>query len=365
MSLAWSQNPYPWSDAHVSATFAIGLALVICLVIYEWRGRKDGMFHHELFIHRNFTLALLCVFAEGVVFFCANNFFAYEVSVLFSTDSLVTGAHYCIAFVAYAASAIFTGLWCSKRQTVRIPSVVAFGSFVIFNILMATVSSSTTESQIWGFPVFLGVGLGMCLTALVTAAHFATPRELIAITSGLMISIRSLGGSVGLAIYNAIFSSGLSKNLGPEIAAAVLPKGLSPSELPKLIPALMNHDDQALQRISGATPEIIASGYAGLKEAYVLSFRYVWVTAGCISFAALVGKSRQLLTQTFIVFANEIASQLLSFYRIHRLSSTPRSMPPSWQCPRQRISRNLRSSLLIGNVFTMNNYLYTPLKVQY
>ncbi|KAL2206926.1 MFS general substrate transporter [Sarocladium strictum] len=288
MSLAWSQNPYPWSDAHVSATFSIGLALAVALVVYEWRGRRDGMFHHDLFAHRNFALALLCVFAEGVVFFCANNFFAYEVSVLFSTDSLVTGAHYCIAFVMFAVSAIFTGLWCSKRHTIRIPSVIAFASFVIFNVLMATVSSSTTESQIWGFPVFLGIGLGMCLTALITAAHFATPRELIAITSGLMISMRSLGGSVGLAIYNAVFSSGLSKNLGPEIAAAVLPKGFSPSDLPKLIPALMSHDDQALQGIPGATPEIIASGYAGLREAYLLSFRYVWVTAGCISFAALI-----------------------------------------------------------------------------
>ena len=292
MSLSWSQNPFPWSDGHVSAPFTIGVFLTIVLIIFETFIKKDGMFHHELFRHRNFPLALGCIFTEGIVFFSANNYFAFETSILFpTTDSLMIGVHYSIAFIAFGISSIATGLWCSKSRTIKIPCVVSFGFFVIFFILMATVSISTTERQFWAYPIFIGIGLGICLTTLVTAAQFATPRELIAITSGLMISIRALGGSVGLAIYQAIFTHEISSNLGPKVAKAVLPLDFPASSLSQFIPALINHDDAALKSIPGVTPDVIQAGVGAVMQTFVIAFRYVWVTAGCISFVAMIGES--------------------------------------------------------------------------
>lgn len=86
MGLSWSKNPYPWSDPHVSATFAIGVALAIVLIVYETIFKKDGMFHHGLFTtNRNFPIALFCIFCEGVAFFAANVYFAFEVSSVFSS----------------------------------------------------------------------------------------------------------------------------------------------------------------------------------------------------------------------------------------------------------------------------------------
>lgn len=81
VGLSWSQAPYLWSDPHVSATFAVGLVLALVLVVYETWFKKDGMFHHGLFTeNRNFAIALFCVFAEGVAFFAANTYFAFQVS---------------------------------------------------------------------------------------------------------------------------------------------------------------------------------------------------------------------------------------------------------------------------------------------
>lgn len=67
---------------------------------------------------------------------------------------------------------------------------------------LACMTSVTTGSSVaaWIYPVILGLGFGMSLTCLVAIAQLSTPPALIAITSGLVISIRSLGASVGLAI---------------------------------------------------------------------------------------------------------------------------------------------------------------------
>jgi hypothetical protein len=127
--------------------------------------------------------------------------------------------------------AFVAGAYCWKTKSVRLPTVFAFLSFLIFNILMATATPNTPMARIWAYPVFLGIGLGLALTTLMLPAQFSTPPELIAVMSGLMISVRSLGGTIGLALYNAIFNGVLAQNLEPRIAAATLPLGLPKTSL--------------------------------------------------------------------------------------------------------------------------------------
>ncbi|KAJ2897395.1 PEP5 [Zalerion maritima] len=287
VGLSWSRNPYPWSDPHVSATFAIGCAFAIALGVYEWKFKKDGMFHHGLFQGRNFSIAVGCVFVEGLVFFAANNYFAFQVSVLYETDALITGLRYGINMIVYAVAAVLAGFYCSMTKNVKWPTVVAFVSMIIFFVLMAT-SNPSTSDQVWGYPVFLGIGLGVCLCSLVTIAQLSTPPELIAITSGLMIGMRSLGGSIGLAIYNAIFVEKLTSSISSKIPAAVLPLGLPATSLGDFITYLTNQQTDQLATVEGVTPDIIHAGVDALLESYTVGFRFVWIAAGCFTVVAAV-----------------------------------------------------------------------------
>merc|ERR1712093_366232 len=146
---------------------------------------------------------------------------------------------------------------------------------------MAT-STPGSSDAVWGYPVLLGCGLGIALCAISTAP------EMISITSGLLIGVRSLGGSIGLAIYNAIFTGKFSANLGTKIAGAVLPLGLPASSLPAFIGALASSDTAALADIPGVTPQIIGAGVGGLFEAFSIGFRYVWIAAGCFTVVAAI-----------------------------------------------------------------------------
>ncbi|KAK5129287.1 hypothetical protein LTR08_003617 [Meristemomyces frigidus] len=288
LGLSWSQNPYSWTDAHILATFLTGTGLCIALGVYEWRFKTDGMFHHGLFGNRNFPIALACIFVEGLVFLTANNYFAFEISVLYTTDPLEVGLHYTVPFWIFAASAISSGMYCSRTKTVRLPTVVAFISFTIFMAIMASVGPRTPEANLWGYPVFLGIGRGVCLPALVTTAQFSTPPELIAITSGRMLSMRSIGGTLGLAVYTAIFSGSLGRNLAAKIAAATIPLGLPETSLGPLIGALTSGETAAVAKVPNVTPEIIQAAVGALLEAYSIAFRWVWVAAACFSAVAAI-----------------------------------------------------------------------------
>jgi hypothetical protein len=144
LGLFWSKNPFEWSDPHVSATFAIGVALGLVLAVYETFVRKDGMFHHGLFSNnRNFTLALGCIFCEGVAFFAFNVYFSFETGVLYEHDGLLNGVRFAVMFLSAFVASLLVGLYTAIRKEVRFATCLAFVFFTIFfGVMISTTPAS-------------------------------------------------------------------------------------------------------------------------------------------------------------------------------------------------------------------------------
>jgi MFS family permease len=289
LGLSWSLNPYHWSNAHVSVPFALGLTLLLTLIVYSWRIKKDGMINHGLFQHRNFALILLCIFAEGVAFFCANNFQPLTTVVFFTTDLLYVALHMAVAMGASVYFACAAGLYSKKTKTVRSALAVSFIFFTVYGVVMATVTPSTPGAAFWVYQIFEGAGLGICLMASVVAAQFATPLELISTATGLLLTVRNFGGTVGIAIFSALLNSGMS-SLGANIAAKTLPMGLPPSSLGPLISNLVASNYAALAQIPGVTPEIIGAASEVLLNNYKVGLRNGWIFTAAASALAVVCK---------------------------------------------------------------------------
>ena len=284
-SLTSSISIYPWKSAHIIAPLVAGIVLLAAFFLYEWRWTRTGVIHHNLFSRgRNFAVAELCIFVEGMVFFASNQYFGFEIAAIYDQNQFKAGLYYSVAWYVTIISTTVAGIYCSRSKTIRLPVMVAFSSFALYNGLMASLNLSTRKNTL-GYAVFLGIGLGTALNALVVVAQLSTPRDLISTTTGLMIATRSFGGTVGLSIYTAIFSSTLTSNIGAKVAAATIPLGLKPAYLGELIGALTSGNAALLAKIPGVSPKIIEAAGLAVKQSYLLGFRYVWVTAA--SFAAL------------------------------------------------------------------------------
>lgn len=315
VGLAWSQNPYQWGNVHILAPFIIGVILLVAFLVYEWRLKRDGMLHHDLFKSRNFPLSLAAVFAEGLSFFTCNNYLPFQVSLFTGGTLWTTGLHFAVVFFGSMAFALIAGIYSSKRKVIRSPLLAGFLSLLLFNILMATVTSHSPLTVLWGYPVFAGAGLGIILPIIMVAAQLDTPPELISTTSGLMTAVRSLGASIGLAINNAIINSTLSKNLVPKVAAATLPLGLPQASLPALITALLADNSSALQSIPGVTPAVAIAALAALKDAYGVAFRNAWITAACFVLVAVIGTSSHEMSK-FKINMKQKAYEYTSSYLV-------------------------------------------------
>lgn len=65
---------YAWSDARVLSTLIVGAVTLIGFGLYEWKGTKEGILHHELFKGgkargQTFALCVVMIFIEGILLF--------------------------------------------------------------------------------------------------------------------------------------------------------------------------------------------------------------------------------------------------------------------------------------------------------
>ncbi|KAH7067739.1 major facilitator superfamily domain-containing protein [Paraphoma chrysanthemicola] len=284
VALQYSGNPYPFVDGHVMGPFISGIVCLIGFGLWEWKGTSEGLLDHKLFGHRNFPLAVVGFFIEGVSFLTVSNYFAFEISFLKHVNTFNAGLPFAVLFLASMATAFACGFYTTWTRQIREPIVAGFLLLIVFAILMAFFKASLSMAHAYGYAVIGGGGLGFILNSVMVAAHMGTPADMISLSSGLATATRSLGGAIGLAINNAIFSNSLQKELSRKITAAVLPLGFNPRQLPALFGALASQNRAAVAAIPGMTPQIAGAAAGGLEEAYRLSFRKLWIC--CAAFSA-------------------------------------------------------------------------------
>lgn len=107
----------------------------------------------------------------------ANNFLAFQVSVLYVTRPILIGVNFSVSWIAYIFACIAAAMICYRFKKLKLVASAGFMFFTLFYICMATTTLNSNRS-VWGFPVFFGVGLAFGLNALIAAAQFSAPPDL-------------------------------------------------------------------------------------------------------------------------------------------------------------------------------------------
>lgn len=115
------------------------------------------------------------------------------------------------------------------------PPFAALGSGLLY-----TVGPSTSEAKLIGYMILAGVGIGTTMQNSLFAmqAEFRAQPKLIGQATGMATFGQFLGGTIGLAVAEAAFSSQLGKNLAkyaPDVSKAVITE--TPTNIYTEVPA--------------------------------------------------------------------------------------------------------------------------------
>jgi DNA-binding MarR family transcriptional regulator len=117
----------------------------------------------------------------------------------------------------------------------------------------------------------LGLGLGLVMQVLVLAAQNAVDYKYLGVASSGSTLFRQIGGSIGVAVFGAIFANHLAGNLASKLPpGAQVPASPNPSAIKQLPPAI--HDAYGAAITDALHPVFLAA--AGLV---VLAFVLAWL----------------------------------------------------------------------------------------
>lgn len=163
------------------------------------------------------------------------------------------------------------------------------GYLVIMGALIgfATLQPGQLASAL-AFGGLFGIGLSIPLVLVIAGVQLAIPHQLIATASAVIISSRSVGGTIGTAIYSAAINPRLASKIPNYVAKAALSNGLPRSSLPSFIQNISSANEDALAQIPGVTPTIVNAGLKALKHAFADSVRITFEIAAPVAVIGLI-----------------------------------------------------------------------------
>jgi len=233
LATSWGGTQYPWGSWQIIVLFAAGAILLAAFVANEARAEEPvvplGLWKNRVFTLSNLSNAAVAMTMFGAIFFIP----VYAQGVI---GVSVTNSG--LVLIPLTASMILTSILVGRLIT-RIGRYKVFllaGPFImgLGYYLLSRLHYGSSRTDITVAMVVVGLGLGAVLQTYMLVVQNATSREELGVATAITQLSRSLGATVGTAIFGAIMTGGLAREI---------PKHLPPGAA----------EGQSAQRLSGGS----------------------------------------------------------------------------------------------------------------
>ncbi|KAL2827793.1 major facilitator superfamily domain-containing protein [Aspergillus cavernicola] len=216
LGLQWGGNEKAWNSAAVIVCLVLGAVLTAAFIFWE-RYMGDGAMVPLAIFKRGLSIYSICSFAIFNRFIYL--IFTYYIPIYYQAgrhhSATKSGVDLLPLMLSVVISIVVSGQLVGRYgrywpYLVGGPIVGSVGAG-----LMYTVMASTSNGAVIGYQILVGICIGTTLQNILFAmqAEFDDTPKLISQATGMVNFCQFLGGTIGLAIAEATFSSELVRNL--------------------------------------------------------------------------------------------------------------------------------------------------------
>ncbi len=253
-----------WSSPESVTLLVLGVFLLVVFLLVERRA-TEPILPLELFANRIFTVCAAIGFIIGIALFGSVTYLPLFLQIVKGRSPTSSGLQLTPMMGGLLVTSIIAGRLISRWGRYKPFPVAGTAVMTVGMVLLAQLDIHSTSRYTSLAMVVLGLGLGMVMQVLVLAVQNAVdPRNMGVATSGSLL-FRQIGGSIGIAIFGAIFANRLHGNLESMLPAdAHVPKTVSPQVIAHLPPAVHDAYVQAVS-VSLHPIFVVAAAVAGLS----------------------------------------------------------------------------------------------------
>ena len=223
LALTWGGNTYPWSSSQILSLFVVALISTVLLIITE-RKVPEPIIPLNLFKNSIFTVASLLSVVIGLIML-GTIIFIPIYQQLVRGDSPTASGLYMLPFViGMLVSSITSGQLISKLGRYKIFPIIGTSLATLGIWLFSHVSATTSQLDLSMWMLVTGLGMGMFMQVMTLAVQNSIDTRQMGTATSLVVFFRSLGSSIGTAIFGTILITRFTFHLDKFLPSVVATK---------------------------------------------------------------------------------------------------------------------------------------------
>lgn len=263
LALVWGGNEYEWGSTTILGLLVASAALLALFVFWEGRA-EEPILPLRLFRRRVFSIGVLLSFVVGAAMFGAIVFLPLFLQAVTGASATNSGLLLLPLMAGLMTTSVGSGRIIARTGHYRRWPMAGMLTSAVGMALLSTMDAETSRLESSLYMLVVGLGIGMVMQVLVLAMQNASePHDMGVVTSSANF-FRSLGGSVGISVFGAIFASLLADKLGAFLPAAALRgAGFNPDSL-----------SASPEQLQALPAELLAPVVRALSESITAVFAY-------------------------------------------------------------------------------------------
>jgi EmrB/QacA subfamily drug resistance transporter len=212
LGTVWGGNDYPWGSTQIIGLFTTAVVAAIAFVIRE-RYAIEPILPLSLFKNSVFRVSVILSLLIGIVMFGALIFLPEYQQLVRGDSATKSGLMLLPLVVGLMAASLTSGRLISKFGKYRMFPIFGTGVITFAFWLFSHIAVDTSRIALGIWMLILGVGIGSVMPVLTLAVQNAIERKNLGTATSSVVFFRSIGSSLGAAIFGAILASRLTHHI--------------------------------------------------------------------------------------------------------------------------------------------------------
>ncbi|MFH0913946.1 MAG: MDR family MFS transporter [Chloroflexota bacterium] len=302
LALSWGGVDYEWSSPLIVGLLVFSALMTFSFIMVE-RHSPEPIIPLSLFRNQIVTISQVVIFLTGFGMFGGIIFIPLFFQGVLGLSATMSGSFLTPMTLAMVVGSLVSGQLLSRAGGhYRLIGAVGIAIMATGTALLSRMTMSTSYASAAVSIVLTGLGLGITMPLYTIAVQNAVPYSFLGIATSSTAFFRSIGGSVGLAVFGSVMNNRFASEFSLSLPGAVK-SAIPPDQLSLLVhnPQLLFSPEAQSQFV--AVFERLPQGGALLNQT-VLALRQSLNTA--LSQVFLLGLVAVLLALAVHLFIQEI-----------------------------------------------------------
>jgi EmrB/QacA subfamily drug resistance transporter len=214
LAATWAGTTYAWASWQIGGLAAGAAAGLIAFIARE-QSAREPVLPLRVFAQRNFRVSAVMIFAAGVAMFGATLYLPLFQQTVQGASATSSGLLLLLLplMLPMVLVSLIAGWVMSRTGGYKVFPVLG-GAFLTAGMaLLATMGTGTSRSITSLYMVLAGTGIGFLLQMTTTIAQNSAEMRDIGAASAAVNLFRTIGGSIGVAIFGSLFTRAVQGRL--------------------------------------------------------------------------------------------------------------------------------------------------------